>query len=145
MPVATWGDIPATTVLYGGEILTPGATQGTWDAISAAYKHISIMVPSPSVGGNFFYKSSEKLTIVSISSCVRAATSATFNIQIHSDPTSTGEDVLHSDAAPQTDGDTQTSFSRSNINVGDWLFVDVSAVSGTPLMLTITILCQLTE
>jgi hypothetical protein len=140
-----WGDIPATTS-YNPSCCICGDSAGTGYVFrNLQLKHINVLVPAPSVGGNFFFRAQQAMKIIRVDGCVRTSlTTATFNIEVHSDLLTAGTNVLSSDMAADNDGETVTSFNTSTINEGDWLFIDVSAVSGSPTMLSVTITCRLT-
>lgn len=139
-----WGDISATTTQGAGEIMWH-SNGDVWEAKRMGLIHISFLVPSPVSGvGQWIMKAQQNMTIIRIDSCVMAATSADFNIEIHSNPTTAGVDALSADQQAVTSGASTTSIANPTINTDDWLFVDISAISGTPTVLTVTVVCHVT-
>lgn len=138
-----WGAIPATTAQDAGGI--PYNNAGTWATKSLIYKHISFSVPSPVASrGAWIFQTPQSLTIKSISACVKSATSVTFNIEIHSDPLTTGTNAMTSDLVATTSGAVDTSIANPTVAANDWFFINISATSGSPAILTVTIACQIT-
>lgn len=138
-----WGAIPANTTQGAGTVMTDVA--GTWTAKPLIYKHISFSVPSPVASrGAWIFQTPQSLTIKSISACVKSATSVTFNIEIHSDPLSAGTNAMTSDLVATTSGAVDTSVANPTVAANDWFFIDISATSGSPAILTVTIACQIT-
>lgn len=77
-----------------------------------------------------------------IDSYVAAATSVTFNIEERTSIGSTGTNLLSSDQVAVTTGASQTgSFNDSSIASGSWLYLDISAVSGSPGQVVVTLTC----
>jgi hypothetical protein len=81
------------------------------------------------------------MTATRIDSYVTAATSATFNIEERTTIGSPGTNLITSDQVADTNGETTTTFSNSALDADNWLWVDISATSGTPGKLVITLSC----
>lgn len=101
------------------------------------------IVDNPSVKGIPGVKLKHNHTVVSIDSYVTAATSATFNIEERSTIGSAGTDILSSDQVATVTGATDTSFANKALDDGNWLWLDISAVSGTPTTLIVVITCTI--
>jgi hypothetical protein len=99
----------------------------------------TIVIDNPAVGGILLCRLYEGWNIVRVDSAVKAATSVTFNLEERTAVGSAGTDVTSSDMVADTDGTATTSFSNAAIAADNWLYADISAVSGTPGTLTITI------
>lgn len=100
------------------------------------------VISSPATGGVLGPRIPEACTVTRIDSYVAAATSVTFNIEERSAIGSAGTDILASDQAADTDGASQTSsFNNDSLAAGNWLYVDISAVSGTPGQVVISLTC----
>ena len=74
-----------------------------------------------------------------IDSFVTAATSATFNIEHRGTIGVAGSNLLASDQVATTTGASGTSFSVSSLTADYWIWLDISAVSGTPGIVTVTL------
>ena len=99
------------------------------------------VIDSPAVGGVPGPRIPKNWTVTRIDAYVTAATSATFNIEERSTIGSAGTNIMTSDLAATTTGASDTgAFNDSALAAGNWLWVDISAVSGTPgkLVLTLT-------
>jgi hypothetical protein len=133
-----WEDIPATTTQGDATVMRNGG--GTWEAQVLGFVNISFVVPSPLASrGAWITRAAQNLIIKRIDSCTLAST-VSFNIEIHSDPTTSGTNVLSTDQTASTTGASDTSFSAATVNQNDWLFIDISAITGTPQALTVTII-----
>lgn len=100
------------------------------------------VIRNPAVGGVLGPRISEAQTASRIDAYVTAATSVTFNIEKRSTIGSAGTNLMASDLAATTSGASQTSFAASALASGDWLWVDISAVSGTPGQVVIVLTTQ---
>jgi hypothetical protein len=122
-----------------------------WDDNLSEWRYVSYLVPTselsvytwviedPSVEGIPGCRLPDDATAVRINSFVTAATSATFNIEIRSTVGSAGSNLLSSDQVATTSGAEATSLQNTAIDAGDWLWLDISAVSGTPGTLTVSL------
>jgi hypothetical protein len=138
-----WGDIPANTTQAAGTVMLHKSGVG-WSAKDRSIIHISCGVPSPVAGrGNWIFRAKQPMKIIRISSCVKAATSVSFNIEVHATPTTSGTNALTADQVAITGGSNDTSIASPNVAEGDWLYIDLSAVSGSPAVLSVTITCQM--
>jgi len=64
----------------------------------------------------------------------------TFNIEERSTIGSPGTDILTTDQVAITTGASQTgSFNDDSLAAGNWLYIDISAISGTPAQVVITL------
>ena len=138
-----WEDIPANTTQGDGAVMRCGSG-GAWESKVQGIVNISFIVPSPLASrGAWITIAGQDLIIKRIDSCVRAATSATFNIQIHATPAGAGTNVLSTDQTATTSGASTTTIASAAVSRGEWLFIDISAVSGyidkKPQALTVTI------
>jgi hypothetical protein len=84
----------------------------------------------------------EAHTVTRIDAYVAAATSVTFNIEERSTIGSAGSDIMSSDLVADVDGASDLgAFNDSSLAAGNWLWVDISAVDGTPGQIIITLTC----
>lgn len=97
------------------------------------------VISSPAVGGVLGPRIPEAQTVSRIDAYVQAATSVTFNIEERSAIGSAGTNIMTSDLAADADGAAQTEFANPSLASGNWLYVDISAVSGTPGQVVITL------
>lgn len=147
MSDVNWGEIPANTTQGANEVMsnypsTFGVSGSTWESIIMGVVHINLVIRAPSVGGAWITKVQQDLTVLRISSCIKSGTSATFNIEMHETADVSGTNIMSSDQAADTDGSSTTSFANASIPEGYWLFIDVSAISGSPTYLMVTIACS---
>ena len=97
------------------------------------------VINTPGVGGIAGPRIPSNGTVVRVDSYVTAATSATFNIQQRSTIGTTGTNVLSASMVATTTGVSSSSFSDSSLTAGNWLWIQISAISGTPGQLCITV------
>jgi uncharacterized protein YjiK len=101
------------------------------------------VVSSPTTGGVLGPKLPCNHIVQKIESYVAAATSATFNIEQRSTPGSAGTNIMSSDQVAVTTGTaTPTTWNDMNLDAGNWLYLDISATSGTPGQLVVTLTCS---
>jgi hypothetical protein len=105
-------------------------------------KTSSIVIPAVAATDDmYFIKLPFGITAVSLDCIVSAATSATINIQECASDGTGCADMATNDLACDTDGAVTTTFGGASGNVadlGDWLFLDIASISGTPGVLTVT-------
>jgi hypothetical protein len=97
------------------------------------------VITTPAVGGIPGPRLKVAATATRIDSYVTAATSVTFNIEERSTIGSAGSNLLSSDQVADTNGETTTSFADSALAADNWLWLDISAISGTPGTLVVTL------
>ena len=97
------------------------------------------MIANPVAGGIPGPRLKAAQTATRIDSYVTAATSATFNIEERSTIGSAGSNLLASDQVADVTGETTTSFADSALGADNWLWLDIASVSGTPLILVVTL------
>lgn len=115
----------------------------------AANRHSNIRVlgmtiSSPAVGGIGWIRLKEGLTATRVDAYVIGGTSCTFNIEERTAPNSAGTNILTSDLAADADGASSTTFSNSGLAADNWLYIDISAASGTVSQIAITLSCTVT-
>lgn len=96
-------------------------------------------IRDPAVGGIAGPRLHVDETVLRIDAFVIGGTSATFNIEERTAIGSSGTNLLSSDQVATTSGAYATSFSNSSLGAGNWLWIDVSAVSGTPTELVVVL------
>jgi hypothetical protein len=84
-------------------------------------------------------KLKEPHTITSIESHTTDETSVAFNIEERTNFAASGVDVLTSDQVATPAGDSDTTFANPSIATDSWLYLDISAVVGTPQKVVITV------
>jgi hypothetical protein len=99
------------------------------------------VIQNPAVGGVLGARLKEAHTATRIDSYVMAATSVTFNIEERSTIGTPGSDLLSADQVADVTGETTTVFADSALAADNWLYVDISAVSGTPGQVVIVLSC----
>jgi len=113
---------------------------------AAAYANTVVFtwsVTSPATGGILGPKLPSNYIVQKVESYVAAATSATFNIEHRATPGSAGTNILSSDQVAVTTGTaTPTTWTDMNLDAGNWLYLDISATSGTPGQLVVTLTCS---
>ena len=104
-------------------------------------KSYTWVIDNPAVGGIPGPRLKAAHTVIRLDSYVTAATSVTFNIEERSTIGSAGTDILSSDQVADADGATSLSFSNADLAADIWLWLDISAISGTPGKVVITLTC----
>jgi hypothetical protein len=115
--------------------------QGSNGISGTLYKTFTWTIAAPAVGyipGPRLYVNA---TALRISSYVTNATSVTFNIEERASatPNTAGTDLLSSDQVATTSGTSTISFANSSLAGNNHLSLHISAVSGTPGIVCITI------
>jgi len=129
---------------YSGESGYSGDSTSGYSGYSGLGSNVrtfSWVISNPAVGGFPGPRLYQAHTAVRIDSYVTAATSATFNIEERSTIGSAGTNLLGSDQVATVTGASTTSFSDSSLAADNWLWIDISAVSGTPGQVVITLTC----
>ena len=108
---------------------------------NAEVKSYTWVIDNPATGGIPGPRLKVAHTVTRLDSYVTAATSVTFNIEERSTIGSAGTDILASDQVADTDGAIASSFSNAGLAADCWLWLDISAVSGTPGKVVITLSC----
>lgn len=96
-------------------------------------------IMSPTVRGLPGPRLYQNQTAVRIDAYVTAATSVTFNIEERTTIGSAGTNLLTADLVADIDGVTTTTINNPNLDSGNWLWLDISAVDGTPDVLVVTL------
>jgi len=102
------------------------------------------VIANPVVGIILGPRLKTALTCVRLDSYVAAATSVTFNIEERATIGSTGTDILAADQVADVDGETTASFDNASLAADNWLVVAISAVSGSPTQVVVTLACEVT-
>ena len=107
-------------------------------ATALAYRYFVWIIPDPTVGAVGQAPIPWNCTVIEVKANVEGGTSATFNIEERSTLGSAGTDILTSDMAADTNGETETSaFDNTSLSSDNYLTVTISAVSGAVDYLTL--------
>jgi len=120
----------------------PTGPQGPMGA-GSAIRSYTWSLSEPAIGGIPGPQLKEAHTAIRLSSYVTNGTSVTFNIEERSTIGGTGTDLLSSDQVATVSGASTTSFANSSLAADSWLWLDISAVSGTPGNVVITLSCEI--
>lgn len=134
-------DLDAIAALAGtsGYLKKTAANTWTLDTTGVVERQYTWVISSLAVGGVLGPRLKSAKTCVRLDSHVSAATSATFNVEERTAPGTAGTNIVASDQVATTSGANTTSFSNADLAADSWLYVDISAVSGTPGQLSITL------
>lgn len=148
---------PITSPTTGIEFPEPEAENVIgWDSAGVALRNYSReelgigtiprvytwVIDSPAVGGVPGPRLTEENAIVRLDSFVVGGTSIAFNIEERDTIGSAGTDILDTDQVTTTAGTTATTFGNTTLDVGNWLWVDISDVTGTVTKLTVCLSCE---
>ena len=98
------------------------------------------VITSPAVGGVPGPRIANACTVVRVDAHVTAETSVTFNIEERAVIGSSGSDIMTSDLVADTDGASDTgAFANSSLAAGNWLWLDISDVSGVPVKVVVVL------
>jgi hypothetical protein len=97
------------------------------------------VIADPAIGGIPGPRLKLAAIATRIDSYVTAATSVTFNIEERSTIGSAGSNLLGADQVADVNGEMTTSFDDSALAADNWLWLDISGVSGTPTLLVVTL------
>lgn len=140
---ATGATGPQGTTGPTGAQGTTGAT-GTQGATGAgsATRAYTWVVKDPAVGGILGPRLHEAHTVVRLDAYTVGGTSVTYNIEERSTIGAGGSNICSSDEVADSDGESQTgSFNDSSLASGNWLYLDISAVSGSVTQFVVTLTC----
>ncbi len=116
----------------------------TAQADALAYRYFVWIIPDPAVGTVGQVPIPWPCTVTEMKGNVDGGTSATCNIEHRSTPGSAGTDILSSDMAADTNGETvSSSFNETSLTKDNHLTVAISAVSGAVTTLTIRLKVRL--
>ena len=94
--------------------------------------------------GSLIVRLYQNLTVLRIDSHINGGTQVDFNVEHRSAVNTTGT-ALTTTTIPALPGGTETtSFGLSNLSADNWLYLDITNVTGTVNRLTITITCAVT-
>lgn len=122
-----------------------GTSTGTSTAVALpttknqVYAVYHWLVKDPAIGGIAGPLVPKRATIVELSSYVTAATSVAFNVEERTSPESSGTNIVTDDQVADEDGTTTGTFANDTIDLGNYLYLDISAVTGTPGILSVTV------
>jgi len=97
------------------------------------------VIDTPEIGGVPGLRLKKYAVCSRIDSYVTDPTSVTFNIQQRSIIGTSGSTILSSPLASVQSGITTNTFSSANLLEGNWLWLDIQGVSGTPGKIVITL------
>lgn len=109
------------------------------DVETSADKPFTWVVESPAVGTILGPRLNKAFTAERIDALVSSGTTVTFNIEEVSTIGSAGSDLLSSDLVVGTAGTAQTSFADSSLGSASWLQLAITAVSGSPGFLSVSL------
>lgn len=143
----SFNPIFASSVIYGAKGDTgPAGADGAdgADGATGATGPSSVAwvweIDNPAIGEHPGFRVFDSLTVRRIDAYVIGATNAEFNIEERSDPTSAGVDVMGSEfIATTTPASVDSDLSNADIAAGNWVYLDISAISGTPTKLVVSI------
>ena len=101
------------------------------------------VVANPAIGGVPGPRIAENMLVTRVDGFVDAATSAAFNVEQRTSVGSSGTNILTSDLVATTTGAYSSSVTANQLIGGNYLWIDISAVTGTPTQLVITVTCSL--
>lgn len=101
-------------------------------------RQYSWVIGAPIVGGIPGPKNLQDQIILSLDAYITSGTSLKFNIEKRSTIGVAGTDILSSEVTVTTSGVSINSFDSGDID-GEWLWVDISEVTGNPVYLEITL------
>ena len=114
-------------------------------AQSDVIRVVSAELKDPQVSDEFRVQVPANATVTRIVGATNGANTVTFNVEerLETTPNTAGTDVMASDLVADSDTQVETSFSNPNIDQYNWLTVSISAISGTPGYLSVTIIYNL--
>lgn len=129
-------DMPDTGRISHFDIDARLPTDAQKDAL--AYRYLVWIIPDPAVGDVGQVPIPWPCTVTELKGNVDDGTSTTFNIEHRATPGSAGTDILSSDMAADTNGETVSSgFNEVSLTKDNYLAVTISAVTGAVTTLTI--------
>lgn len=88
------------------------------------------VIAYPTTGGILGTRIAQNLTATRVDAYTSGGTSCTFNIEQRSTIGTTGTNIMTSDMVADSNGEIDTTLANPNLVEGNWLYVDISAVSG---------------
>lgn len=144
IPNGAWG----TTVDAAGEICvdtTSGTVNyhdGTAERVLTPIQSKSVTIESPTSSEDIsLFYTDEAITITKIVYVITGSTSVTTTIRHHTDRSNTGNEVVTSGttANSTTTGNVVTSFNDATVPADSFIWLETTALSGTPTSLNVTI------
>jgi hypothetical protein len=117
-------------------VTTTAATATLHNKVFGVYNWL---IGTPVVGGIAGPEIAQDCRVTEVSSYVTAATSVTFNVEERTSPESAGTNLLSADQVASTSGTSTTTIANPYLNDGNTLWLDISAVSGTPGNLSVSV------
>jgi len=117
------------------------ATRFKLDRQASNIRTYTWVIDTPATGGILGPRLAEGHTVTRIDSYTKDATSVTFNIEERATIGSAGVDILASDQVANVDGTAATSFYNADLASAAWLYLDISAISGTPGQVVVILTC----
>jgi hypothetical protein len=109
---------------------------------SPQIKQFQFHIQSPLRGyGALMVRLYQNLTVVRVDSHISSGTSLSFHVESRSSVNSNGVNITSSPMVAVNAGTAITSFSNANVPADNWLFLNITDLSGTIGLLTITITC----
>ena len=141
MPTFYIGDVPATFSLDPNTAVRRSGANDKFETVAANMKTFSLIIASPVVGGVCIMRAFQAMTFVRVAGVTFGSSSptVTFNIEKRTDPSSAGTNIFTLDYTINSTGGSTTTFNSPSVSADDWLYVDVSAKSGTVTFAEITI------
>lgn len=137
----SFNPIFASSVIYGAKgDAGPAGADGATGATGPSSVAWVWEIDNPAIGEHPGFRVFDSLTVRRIDAYVIGATNAEFNIEERSDPISAGVDVMGSEfTATTTPASVDSDLSNADIAAGNWVYLDISAISGTPTKLVVSI------
>lgn len=97
------------------------------------------VIRAPAVGGIPGPRISADCTAVRIDAFTEGGTSIDFNVEIRTTIGSSGTDMMAADLTADSTGASDTSLAETALTAADWLYLDISAVSGDVELLCVVV------
>lgn len=137
----SFNPIFASSIVYGAKgDAGPAGPDGATGATGPSSVAWVWEIDNPAIGEHPGFRVFDSLTVRRIDAYVIGATNAEFNIEERSDPTSAGTNVMGSEfTATTTPAFVDSDLSNADIAAGNWIYLDISAISDTPTKLVVSI------
>jgi hypothetical protein len=137
-----------------GQMFYDSGKKGAFIWNGASWVILGAGSPSPEIKQYYFHVLSpprgygalivrlyQNLTVLRVDSHISNGTSVSFHLEIRSSVNSNGTNITSSPIVAVNNGTATTSFSNPNVPADNWLFLNVTDISGTIGLFAVTITC----
>lgn len=141
MPVWYSGDVPTNLNINGYNSVRLNLSKTAFEEKRLDSKTFSVTYTNPTVTGVVLMRAYQAMTFTNVAGVTFGSSTPRiwFNIEKRSSPNSSGTNIFSSDYGVNSTGSATTTFNSASVAADDWLYIDVSEVTGTVTFANLTI------